>query len=218
MLSLTGKNWAVSSRTQDAIRLAAKTVSKIPIDFAQLWLFRIVLRHIHVPCMTSLTCGFPGFVRRFQFNLIWLLNLIIDVRVREQPVLPEQSEVATPTLQSVWEDPRSSTSVPQPLVSNVTTNFIRQVFRPVLCFDTCLLLSHEKKVPHHEYVRSSTSLKKQKNHRFQRLRTRFFRDFACFWHDSARRHKNRAWKNRPVETQLQTIKIVTIFELSWFRV
>ena len=39
--------------------------------------------------MTSLTCVFPGLARHFQFNFFWLLNLIIDVRVQEQPVLPE---------------------------------------------------------------------------------------------------------------------------------
>ena len=141
----------LGSNQQDPGRYSSR--SKISFQIANWFCTTLIHVHsrkfdsnfIHVPCMTSLTCGFPGFVRRFQLNFFWLLNLIIDVRVRDQPVLPEQSEVATPTLQSVREDPRFSTFVPQPLVSNVTTNFIRQFFRPVSCFDACLLLSYEKK-------------------------------------------------------------------------
>ena len=97
--------------------------------------------------MTSKTCVFPGFARRFQFNFFWLLNLIIDVRVQEQPVLPETVGGGQPNLAVGAEDPRSTAAVPpQPLVSNVTTNFTCLFFRLVLCFDPCLLLSQAKKI------------------------------------------------------------------------
>ena len=38
--------------------------------------------------MTSQTCSFPEFVRHFQFNLFWLPDLVLNVRIREQPVFP----------------------------------------------------------------------------------------------------------------------------------
>ena len=54
-------------------------VSKLPMNFAQSLIVSFIVRHIHAPSMTSKTCGFLGFARHFQFNLFWLLDLIIDV-------------------------------------------------------------------------------------------------------------------------------------------
>ena len=86
MLSLTGKNWVIAKMTQEAICLAVNTRFKIANQFCTSFCFALYSRTVYT---TSLTCVFPGLARHFQFNFFWLLKLIIDVRVQEQPVLPQ---------------------------------------------------------------------------------------------------------------------------------
>ena len=139
VLSLTGKNLVVTKRTQDAICLAVKTRFKIAnwfcTNFDCFVLFCVIFTH---RAWHHKLVAFQGSCDASSSTSSGYSTSSSMYASESSLSSQKQSEVATPTLQSVPEYPRSTASVsPQPLVSNVTTNFTRQFFRQVSCFDAC---------------------------------------------------------------------------------
>ena len=89
----------------------------------------------------------------FSVYLFWLLNLISDVRVREQSVFPETVGGGHPNLAVGAGGPSFLSLRPSLATGEQRDNqFYSFIFQAGSFFDACKLLSHEKEVPRHEYM------------------------------------------------------------------